>query len=129
MRCKTGDAKITQSGYPYNELKSDWVIHAVGPNYKVMCGGGNMKIEDIDKLLYSSYARSMLLCKEKGIKSVGFCLISSGLFRGQKSLDDVLQIGIEAIRDYMFDGIEVFMIGYQNEELICLRTMAAKVLG
>eukprot|EP01084_Bolivina_argentea_P142711 250683_1 len=129
VRCKTGDAKITQSGYPYNRLKCDYVIHAVGPNYSVMYRAKQMKMTDIDHLLYSSYAKTMLLCKARNIKSVGFCLISSGIFRGPRSLEDVLRIGIKAIRDYMFPGIEVYVIGYTNSELVCLSKVAPNVLG
>ena len=129
-RCQTGDAKITHSGYPYNKLKCDYVIHAVGPNYSMLLRGKKqMKIADIDQLLYSSYAKSMLICKEKGIKSVGFCLISAGIFRGPHSLEDVLKIGIMAIRDYMFPGIEVYLIGYTESELLKLTDVAPEILG
>ena len=106
IRCRTGDAKITQSGYPHNNLKCDYVIHAVGPNYSSMMYGRSksIKMSDIDNLLYTSYAKSMILCKQKNIQSVGFCLISSGIFRGSRSLEQVLKLGIEAIRDYMYPG-------------------------
>eukprot|EP00484_Ammonia_sp_Unknown_P026552 CAMPEP_0197031566 /NCGR_PEP_ID=MMETSP1384-20130603/10538_1 /TAXON_ID=29189 /ORGANISM="Ammonia sp." /LENGTH=502 /DNA_ID=CAMNT_0042461109 /DNA_START=28 /DNA_END=1536 /DNA_ORIENTATION=- len=129
-RCRTGDAKITQSGYPYNRLKCDYVIHAVGPNYSMLYRGyKSMNMKDIDKLLYDSYANSMLLCKQYNIKTVGFCLISSGIFRGPRSLDDVLRIGIEAIRDYMFAGIEVYIIGFTHSELSSLVTQSPQILG
>lgn len=116
VRCRTGDAKITQSGYPYNRLKCDWVIHAVGPNYSSMMygRGKSSKMSDIDNLLYTSYAKSMILCKQKNIQSVGFCLISSGIFRGSRSLEDVLKFGIEAIRDYMYPGITIYKFASIN---------------
>eukprot|EP00485_Elphidium_margaritaceum_P006591 CAMPEP_0202690054 /NCGR_PEP_ID=MMETSP1385-20130828/5185_1 /ASSEMBLY_ACC=CAM_ASM_000861 /TAXON_ID=933848 /ORGANISM="Elphidium margaritaceum" /LENGTH=365 /DNA_ID=CAMNT_0049345283 /DNA_START=13 /DNA_END=1110 /DNA_ORIENTATION=- len=126
VRCKTGDAKITQSGYPYNRLKCDYVIHAVGPNYSSMWGGKN---DDLDKQLYTSYAKSLVLCQQYKIKTVGFCLISSGIFRGSRRLDEVLSIGIQALRDYMYDGAEVYVIGYTQSELACLCKVAPAVLG
>jgi len=130
VRCRTGDAKITQSGFPRNRLKCDYVIHAVGPNYSMlMRGGAQMSLEQIDVLLAASYKNSMQRCAEFGLKSVGFCLISSGIFRGPRSLDEVLRIGLEAIRDAMLPGIEVFVIGYTREEMACLCRLAPQVLG
>lgn len=129
-RCRTGDAKITQSGFPHNRLQCDYVIHAVGPNYSVLSrGGAQLSLTQIDQLLYDSYANSMKRCAEFEIRSVGFCLISSGIFRGPRSLDEVLKLGLMAIRDCMFAGIEVFVIGYTCEEMACLRRLAPQVLG
>merc|ERR1712129_146509 len=121
---------ITQSGYPYNRLQCDYVIHAVGPNYSMLLRGNKqMKMSDIDQLLYSSYAKSMLICQQNGIRSVGFCLISSGIFRGPRQLVDVLRIGMMAIRDYMYSGAEVYLIGSTNSELITLTECSPTVLG
>jgi len=129
IRCRTGDAKITQSGFPYNRLKCDFVIHAVGPNYGFMRRSKGLEMKDIDLLLYSSYAQCMKLCKQHGIQSIGFCLISSGIFRGSRSLEDVLKIGVMAIRDHMFPGIEVFLIGYTGQEIRTLSKVSAALLG
>jgi len=67
--CATGDAKITE-GY---ELPAKKVIHAVGPVYW----------QDEDQapaLLEGCYRKSMKICAENGLKSVGFSAISTGVY-------------------------------------------------
>ena len=67
--CKTGSAVIT----PGFNLKAKHVIHAVGPRWM---GGGNNEPE----LLYSAYKQALILAKENGLHSIGFPLISAGIF-------------------------------------------------
>jgi O-acetyl-ADP-ribose deacetylase len=68
--CKTGDAKITK-GY---RLKARHVIHTVGPVWN----GGDLGEDD---LLASCYRRSLELCHERGLASVAFPAISTGIYR------------------------------------------------
>ena len=68
--CGTGKAVITPA---FNMRNAKYIIHAVGPIYK----GG---FYGEPKLLYGAYYRSLELCLEKGITSVGFPLISAGVF-------------------------------------------------
>lgn len=67
--CKTGSAVIT----PGFKLKSKYIIHAVGPRW---VDGKH----DEPKLLYSAYKQSLILAVENGCRSVGFPLISAGIF-------------------------------------------------
>ena len=67
--CDEGCAVIT----PGFALPAKYVIHAVGPRYF----DGN---HGEPKLLYSAYKQSLLLAKENGIHSIGFPLISAGIF-------------------------------------------------
>ena len=67
--CKTGSAVIT----PGFNLKAKHVIHAVGPRWM---GGGNNEPD----LLYSAYKQALILAKENGLHSIGFPLISAGIF-------------------------------------------------
>lgn len=67
--CDTGSAVIT----PGFRLKAKYVIHAVGP---VWMGGKY----DEAKYLYGAYASSLKLAMENGCHSIGFPLISSGIF-------------------------------------------------
>lgn len=67
--CRTGNAVIT----PGFHLRAKHIIHAVGP---VWHGGKQNEPE----LLYSAYISSLKLAKENGCHSIGFPLISAGIF-------------------------------------------------
>ena len=67
--CETGDAKITR-GY---DLPATWVIHTVGP---VWHGGDQGEPE----LLRSCYRSSLALAAEKGVVSIAFPGISTGVY-------------------------------------------------
>ena len=68
-RCDTGSAVIT----PGFDLPAKYIIHAVGPVWN----GGNRREPE---LLYGAYYRSMELAVENGCHSIGFPLISAGIF-------------------------------------------------
>lgn len=68
--CETGSAKITR-GY---RLKAKHVIHAVGPVWS----GGDKGEED---LLASCYRTSLALAAERGLASIAFPAISTGVYR------------------------------------------------
>lgn len=67
--CKTGSAVIT-SGF---KLKSKYIIHAVGPRWTD--GKHNEP-----NLLFNAYNQALSLAVYYGCKSIGFPLISAGIF-------------------------------------------------
>jgi|SRR5450759_4093855 len=67
--CPTGQAVITTGG----NLRAKYVIHTVGPIYK-----GGTKGEAF--LLQNAYKKSLELAREKGLQSVSFPAISTGIY-------------------------------------------------
>lgn len=47
----------------------------------------------------------MICAMDYGLKDVGFCPLSSGIFRGGRWLDEVIKIGVEAIRGARHEGV------------------------
>lgn len=86
--CDEGSAVIT----PGFALPAKYVIHAVGPRYI----DGN---HDEPKLLYSAYKQSLMLAKENGIRSIGFPLISAGIFG--YPVEKAWKKAIQACRDFI----------------------------
>ncbi len=67
--CKTGEAKITKA----YRLPCDYVIHTPGPRWK----DGK---SDEPELLASSYLSCLQLAQERGIRSIAFPSISTGVY-------------------------------------------------
>jgi O-acetyl-ADP-ribose deacetylase (regulator of RNase III) len=67
--CKTGQAKVT-AGY---RLPARAVIHTVGPVWRVGAAG------EAD-LLGACYRNSLALAKERGLRSIAFPAISTGIY-------------------------------------------------
>ena len=89
--CDEGSAVIT----PGFDLPAKYVIHAVGPRYV----DGN---HEEPKLLYSAYEHALLLAEEYGLKSIGFPLISAGIFG--YPVEEAWEIAIRACNDFLSDN-------------------------
>lgn len=86
--CDEGSAVIT----PGFRLPAKYVIHAVGPRW---AGGEHNE----PKLLYSAYMKSLQLAKENGLHSIGFPLISAGIFG--YPVDKAWRKAIQACSDFI----------------------------
>ncbi len=86
--CATGDAVIT----PGFGLKARWVIHAVGP---IWHGGGLGE----DQLLASAYRRSLERAAERGVRSLAFPAISTGIYGFPA--DRAATIAVRTVADFL----------------------------
>ena len=82
----TGTAKLT-GGY---NLPAKHVLHTVGPIIS-----GPLREED-RALLASCYRSCMELAAERGLKSLAFCCISTGVFRFPK--EEAARIAVDTVR-------------------------------
>ena len=96
--CETGQSKITEA----YKLPCKYVIHTVGPVYYGR--------EDEPALLASCYRTALAIAKEKGIRSIAFPCISTGVYGYPKS--EAAQIAMKTIQ-------EAFAGGYDGEVIIC----------
>ena len=92
--CSTGDAKIT-NGY---RLPAKFVIHTVGPVWKDGKNG-----EDIH--LASCYTKSMTIAAEKGIKSIAFPNISTGVYGFPKQRAAI--IAVHTIKEFLKENSNI----------------------
>jgi O-acetyl-ADP-ribose deacetylase (regulator of RNase III) len=82
--CATGDAKVT-AGY---RLPARFVIHTVGPVWQ----GGR---KDEAELLANCYRRSLALARERGLSSIAFPAISTGIYGYPQ--DEAAEVAAQAI--------------------------------
>lgn len=85
----TGQAKLTEG---YN-LPARYVLHTVGPIIT-----GPLTEED-RALLASCYRSCLTLAEEKGLRSVAFCCISTGVFRFPK--EEAARIAVRTVTEYL----------------------------
>jgi O-acetyl-ADP-ribose deacetylase (regulator of RNase III) len=84
--CATGDAKIT----PGFRLPARFVIHAVGPVWR---GGAQGEAE----LLASCYRKSLELAAERGLRSIAFPAISTGIYG--YPLEEAAGVAVRTVRE------------------------------
>jgi O-acetyl-ADP-ribose deacetylase (regulator of RNase III)/Tfp pilus assembly protein PilF len=117
-RCATGGAVLTTG--QFGALRCACVIHAVGPDYR------RTDLKKGDALLRSAYGEAMRLARDQDCSTVAFSLLSAGIFRGKRSLEDVLHIAVEALRDACFEGLDrVHLVAFSDEEQEVLQRVAA----
>ena len=68
------------------------------------------------------------MARENELKSVGFCILSAGIFRGGCPLKVVIQKGLETIAKNTFPGLEtVVFCGFTPQEQAELSDIAASL--
>jgi len=89
-RCQTGEAVITTGG----KLPARYVIHTVGP---VWYGGHKNEAG----LLANCYKNSLQLAVEKGIKTIAFPNISTGIYYYPKA--EAAEVAIHTVQNFLND--------------------------
>ncbi|HMK42392.1 MAG TPA: O-acetyl-ADP-ribose deacetylase [Methyloceanibacter sp.] len=89
--CATGEAKIT----PGFDLKASYVIHAVGPVW----GGGE---RGEDRLLASCYRSGIERLRERGLASIAFPAISTGIYGFPP--ERAARIAVKTVIDVLGEG-------------------------
>ena len=92
--CETGKAKITGA---YN-LPCEYVIHTVGPVWR----GGN---HNEAQLLANCYHNSLQLAVDRGIRSIAFPSISTGVY--SYPLRQAAEIAVQAAREFVNEHPDV----------------------
>jgi O-acetyl-ADP-ribose deacetylase len=92
--CPTGEARITTGG----NLKARYVIHTVGPVYK---DGLHREPE----LLASCYRESLKLASAKGLKTLAFPSVSTGVYG--YPIEDAAKVALTTVRDYLAHHPEI----------------------
>jgi O-acetyl-ADP-ribose deacetylase (regulator of RNase III) len=90
-RCPTGDAVVTTAG----ELPAAYVIHTVGPVWR---GGGKNEKE----LLRSAYEKSLARAEGKGLKSIAFPSVSTGVYG--YPIEKAGEVAVETVLDHLERG-------------------------
>lgn len=97
--CPTGQAVITTGG----NLKAGHVIHTVGPIYQ----GGTKGEAD---LLRSAYLTSLKLAAARGLKSIAFPAISTGVY--SYPLAEAAHIALKTAVDYLREHTDLRVIRF-----------------
>jgi O-acetyl-ADP-ribose deacetylase (regulator of RNase III) len=92
--CPTGEARITTGG----KLKARYVIHTVGPVYQDGLHGE-------PELLASCYRESLKLASAKGLKSLAFPSISTGVYG--YPMAEAARVALATVKDYLTQHSEI----------------------
>ena len=102
--CRTGQAKITK-GYL---LPAKYVIHTVGP---VWHGGDQGEPE----LLQNAYQNSLEIAREKGLKSIAFPAISTGVYGYPK--EAAAEIAVDTALTFLEScDMEILLVAFSKAD-------------
>jgi O-acetyl-ADP-ribose deacetylase len=104
--CATGQAVVTRAG----RLKAQYIFHVVGPVYR---GGDKGEADD----LASCYRGCLQLAADRGLKSIAFPAISTGIYG--YPMDEAAEIAIREIRNFLaqpssIDEVRMVLFGEES---------------
>jgi O-acetyl-ADP-ribose deacetylase (regulator of RNase III) len=97
--CPTGQAVITTGG----NLKARYVIHTVGPIYRDGLHGE-------PELLASAYRESLKAASARGIKSLAFPSLSTGVYG--YPIPDAARVALTTVKDYLAAHPEIELVRF-----------------
>ncbi len=97
--CPTGQAVITTGG----NLKAKYVIHTVGPIYR-----NGLKGEP--QLLASAYRESLKLASARGVKSLAFPSLSTGVYG--YPVADAARVALSTVKEYLAEHPEIELVRF-----------------
>ncbi len=115
--CRHGEARIT-GGY---DLSAKYVIHTPGPIYKDGKHGEG-------EILKNSYLNSLLLAKEKNLRSISIPAISTGVYGYPK--EEACEIAIGAALEFMEDNnypIDIYFVLFDSENFDLYKKLIKKL--
>ncbi|MBB3185928.1 O-acetyl-ADP-ribose deacetylase [Microbacter margulisiae] len=115
--CETGHAVVTTAG----NLSARYVIHTVGPVWR---GGW----EDEAQLLKNAYTSCLDIALEKGVRSIAFPNISTGVYHFPK--DEAAHIAIHTVIDYLNAknvSLDVWFVCFDNENYSIYKRLLTEV--
>ena len=114
-RCEVGEAVITD-GFA---LPVKYIIHTPGP---IWHGGNDGEAEK----LYNCYRNSLLLAQKHKCKTIGFPLISSGIYGYPK--DQALRIAISAISEFLMQHeMTIYLVVFDKKAVTLSETLFAAI--
>jgi len=130
-RIPEGCARMTGAG---GILKVSHVIHAVGPKFEKQ--GSPQEDQNQNHELKKAYTAALEIAQKQRFKAIGFTLLSGGIFRGPRSLENVITLGLEAIIDWCNKSdypagqppMEIFLCAFTKDEQSVLRTTMNDVI-
>jgi O-acetyl-ADP-ribose deacetylase (regulator of RNase III) len=111
--CETGEAKVTHG----HGLPARWVIHTVGPVWQ---GGGHGEAE----LLAACYRNSLMRAEDRGLATIAFPAISTGVYGYPK--DEAARIAIDTVRGFAATSLrEVVFCCYSADDTVLYQRLLA----
>lgn len=112
--CVTGEAKLTGG----HRLKARYVIHTVGPVWSGGSAGEPAQLE-------ACYENSLKIAIDRGLKTIAFPAISTGVFGYPKR--DAAQIALGTMRRYENSLSEIIACCFGEEDAALYRDVLAKL--
>ena len=114
IRIPPGQARTTKA---FGKLKCKRVVHAVSANFSFATTP--TEVETCNRIVQSAYASALEAAKD--FQTIGFSLLSAGIYRGDQSLSHVLNLGVETIVNQIRPNQIVYLVAFTDDEVETLR--------